>query len=298
LLNGAQRIPSYQRAGVLRQMRRGSNRAAERMRGGLDAVCHAELIWAAVMTDADSHQNLPQARLATFATTHWSQVLAAGRLESPEAPAALAELCRIYWYPLYAYVRRHGHAPHDAQDLTQEFFARLLARRDLTSVSPDKGRFRSFLLAAMNHFLVNEWKRARRLKRGGGKPLFSLDDSTAEVRYAAEPRHELTADRIYERRWAMTLLEQTLASLKVQQDAVGKGALFARLEVYLVAPDNGPAYALLGRDLGMSEDAVKMAVSRLRRRYREVLRAQIAQTVASPAEVDAELRHLLSVLSS
>ncbi|HET6250851.1 MAG TPA: sigma-70 family RNA polymerase sigma factor [Tepidisphaeraceae bacterium] len=238
----------------------------------------------------------PESRGREFLTTHWSLVLVAGAQGSSRAAEALAELCGVYWYPLYAYVRRHGSSPHDAQDLTQEFFAELLRRSDLAGVGREKGRFRSFLLASMKHFLANERKKANRLKRGGGKVILSIDPISAEDRYAREPSYDLTPEQLFERRWAMTLLEQTIERLRQEFVKAGKGRLFERLKVFLTGDENGPRYADVGAELGLTEAAVKMAVSRLRRRYREILRSQIDETVASAQDVEDEIRHLFTSL--
>jgi RNA polymerase sigma-70 factor (ECF subfamily) len=207
-------------------------------------------------------------------------------------------LCRTYWYPLYTFVRRQGHDPHCAQDLTQEFFARLLTKDYLAGVKREKGRFRSFLLATLKHFLADEWDRSRRIKRGGGKTPISLDDTTAEARYGLEPSHDLSPDRMYERRWATTLLEQVLSRLETQFTAAGNGPLFDALQEYLAKEAKATPYAETAAKLGMTEGAVRVAVHRLRQRYREILRAEIAHTVADPAQIDDELRHLFCALSS
>ena len=233
-----------------------------------------------------------------FATTHWSVVLSAQRHDSTRAQAALSVLCQAYWYPLYAFVRRQGHGPEDAQDLTQEFFARLLARNYLADVQREKGRFRSFLLAALKHFLANEWDRARAAKRGGGQLLVSLDDSEAENRYRLEPADAMSADKIFERRWALTLLEQVLRRLRDDYAAGGKVVMFEELKPSLVGSSQSAPYAELAGRLKMSEGAVKVAVHRLRQRYRELLREEIAQTVAVPGEVEDEIRHIITILSS
>jgi RNA polymerase sigma-70 factor (ECF subfamily) len=230
-----------------------------------------------------------------FATTRWSVVLAAGG-SAPDASEALAALCRAYWYPLYVFVRRQGHAPHDAQDLTQEFFARLLEKDWLRAVERERGRFRSFLLAAMKHFLANEWDRAHRLKRGGGQAVISLDAESAENRYALEPADHMTADRIFERRWALTLLEQVLARLRKEFVAAGRGALFDELKTALTG-EKIP-YAEIAARLHSNEGAVRVAVHRLRLRYRDLVRAEIAETVASEDEIDAEVQHLFAALAA
>lgn len=232
-----------------------------------------------------------------FVTTHWSVVLAAGRKSSPQALEALGRLCQTYWYPVYAYLRREGCSPHDAQDLTQEFFARFIARDYLADVRPERGRFRSFLLAALKHFLANERDRLRARKRGGGRPLLPLDARDAETRFALEPADLASPDRLYERRWALTVLEGVLGRLKQEYAQAGKAHLFEALKGALAAGRGGLPYAEVARRLGSTEEAVKVAVHRLRKRYRELLRAEIAQTVAGPKEVEDEIRHLLAVLS-
>jgi RNA polymerase sigma factor (sigma-70 family) len=232
-----------------------------------------------------------------FATTRWSVVLTAQRDDSTRAFEALSSLCRAYWYPLYAFVRRKGHPPQDAQDLTQEFFARLLEKNWLADVSRERGRFRSFLLAAMKHFLANEWDKARAQKRGGGQAFITLDAASAETRYALEPADNATPERIFERRWAMTLLDQVLARLRDEFSSAGKGELFEGLKATLTGGRNSQPYAELGAQLGLSEGAVKVAVHRLRLRYRELLREEISNTVGSEADVEEELRHLFAVLS-
>jgi RNA polymerase sigma-70 factor (ECF subfamily) len=238
----------------------------------------------------------PPTAAAEFLSTHWSLVLAAGDDTSPRATEALEQLCRAYWYPLYAYVRRRNFSAHEAQDLTQEFFARLLRNRELPKAGPEKGRFRFFLLLRLKHFLINEWERLRAEKRGGGRSALSLDELTAEQRYALEPSDSMTPDRIFERRWAITLLENVLRRLREEWHAAGKEIHFETLKVFLSAESWLPAHAEIGARLGLSEGAVKVAVHRLRERYRALIRDEIAQTVASPAEVDDELRHLLDVL--
>jgi len=225
-------------------------------------------------------------------------VLAAAGRTSRDAQAALAKLCETYWYPLYAFVRRQGSDPHAAQDLTQAFFARLLEKDYLDSVDPSRGKFRSFLLACLKHFLSNERDRERAIKRGGGKAPISIDAAAAEDRYAHEPVDRLTPERFFERRWAMTLLDETLAALQAEHVAKGRGDLFDRLKVYLTGAPDAAAYSAVATELGMTEAAVKKAVQRLRGRYRELLREQIAQTVATPAEVDEEVRELFAALAN
>ncbi len=232
-----------------------------------------------------------------FLTTRWTIIRAAAGGNAQAARDALEHLCRVYWYPLYAFVRRQGHAPADAQDLTQSFFARLLEKRDLAGVDPAKGRFRSFLLAAMKHFLANEWDKVRAQKRGGGRENFtSLDADAAESRYHLEAADHRSADRVFERNWALALLDEVLGRLRDEHEAAGKLSLFEALKPALTG-DGSDAYADLGSRLGLSEGAVKVAVHRLRRRYRDLLRAEIASTVADEAEVEEEIRHLFTVLS-
>jgi RNA polymerase sigma-70 factor (ECF subfamily) len=232
-----------------------------------------------------------------FATTHWSVVLAAAGSETARAAAALEKLCRIYWYPLYAYVRRQGHEVHEAKDLTQAFFARLLEKDYVGRASRERGRFRSYLLTALNHFLVDDWKRANRQIRGGGRQILSLDEQIAEERYQHEPVDLMSPEKIYERRWAMTLLDHVLAQLEKEFADLGNAALFTQLQVFLLGDQMAPAYKEVAARLGLTEGAVKAAVYRLRRRYRELLREEIAQTVTTVDEVDGELRHLFAVLS-
>jgi len=227
-----------------------------------------------------------------FAATRWTVVLAAGQAPSPQAGRALEELCRTYWYPLYAYVRRRGYEVHEAEDLTQEFFARLLAKNYLGDVDREKGKFRSFLLASLKHFLANEWDRARAARRGGGASHLSLDTQTAETRYRSEPADDLSPDRLLDRQWALALLDQVLGRLQAEFVEDGKGKLFDHLKVFLTEGKGATSYAEIAAKLGMTEGAAKVAVHRLRRRYRELLREQISQTVATPAEIDDEIRHL------
>lgn len=231
-----------------------------------------------------------------FATTHWSVVQLAARHDTTRAQQALSELCSTSWYPLYAFVRRQGISPHDAQDLTQEFFARFLAGNYLNDVSPDKGRFRSFLLACLKHFLANEWQRAHAAKRGGGARTISFDETAAEERYRLEPVDEQSADKLFDRRWAMTLLDSVLAEMGAEFVREGKEAQFEKLKPTLGGSRETQPYAQLAAELSMSEGAVKVAVHRFRQRYRELLRERIAATVATRSDVDSEIRHLFSVL--
>jgi len=231
-----------------------------------------------------------------FVTTHWSVVLAAKGKASPDSAAALETLCRGYWYPLYAFVRRQGHPPCDAEDLTQEFFARLLAKDYLAAAAPEKGRFRTFLRVALKHFLANEWDRARRLKRGGGHTPLSLDTAMAEDRYQTERVEGLPPDRLYERRWALALLEQTLGRLRAEHASAGKTAEFECLKAVLMADRGAIDYAEVAKHLGGNEGAARVAVHRLRKRFREIYREEISQTLADGEDLDAELRHLAAAL--
>ena len=228
-----------------------------------------------------------------FPTTLWTVVLHAGRDEPAQAQAALAQLCQAYWYPLYSFVRRRGYSPHDAQDLTQAFFAQLLEKRGLERVDPELGRFRTFLLASLKNFLANDWDRAHARKRGGGQTIVSLDEESAESRYQLEPSHDMTPERHFERQWAMTLLDQVLDALRDEYHAEGKGDLFEELKAVLIGQPE--AYADMAARLRRSEGAIKVAVHRLRHRYRELMRARIAETVGE-GDVEDELRHLLAVL--
>ena len=231
-----------------------------------------------------------------FATTHWSVVLAANQSNSPHADEALGVLCRAYWHPLYAFIRRRGYEEHQAKDLTQEFFARLLGKNYLRAVDRKKGKFRSFLLAALEHFLANEWRDAHAQKRGGGVTFISMDDS-GERQYLQVPASGLSPVQIFERQWAITLLEQVLARLRDEFGIAGKAALFAELKIFLTGEKRPVSYAELAMRLQMTEAAIKMAVSRMRQRYGELLRAEIANTVTTPEEVEEELRALFAVLS-
>jgi RNA polymerase sigma-70 factor (ECF subfamily) len=236
-------------------------------------------------------------RRATFLTTHWSVVSSAGDATAPESQQALETLCRTYWYPLYAYVRRRGYSPEDAQDLTQEFFARLLARNWVGDADPHKGRFRTFLLTAMSHFLADEWDRLKAQKRGGGQRVLPLEVETAETRFQLEPPDPLTPEKIYERRWAETLLETVFERLRRDYEAEGKAALFIELKGCLTQARAALPYTELAARLKLSEGALRVAVHRLRQRYRELLRAEIAHTVADAGEVEEELRYLFRVLT-
>jgi RNA polymerase sigma-70 factor (ECF subfamily) len=236
-------------------------------------------------------------RAASFATTQWSLVLLARERASPQADEALARLCRAYWYPLYAYIRRQVPTAEQAEDLTQEFFTRLLEKEFLRSVDRTRGRFRAFLLACCKHFLANERDRARAAKRGGGCSILSLDFQSAAERYRLEPADTLTPERLFERRWALTLLDQTLERLGQEYSRAGKGELFERLKATLVGAPGKVSHAAVAEAVGMTEVAVKKAAERLRKRYRAILRELIAATVEGPAEIDDEIQTLFAVLS-
>jgi RNA polymerase sigma factor (sigma-70 family) len=232
-----------------------------------------------------------------FVTTHWSVVLTAGRLnDTTRVHAALENLCQTYWPPLYAYVRRRGYSSEDAQDLTQAFFARLLERNAVAAVAPEKGRFRSFLLASLNHFLSDEWDKVRAQKRGGGK-VISIDLQSAETQLGEIPVENFTPEKAFEHRWAITLLEQVYQRLGAEYRSQGKGALFDTLRATLAGASNAAPYAELAKQLDLSEGAVKVAVHRLRQRYRTLLRETIADTVSTPEEVEDELRYLFRTLA-
>lgn len=227
---------------------------------------------------------------ARFNTTRWTLVLRARESDA----GALEALCQSYWYPLYAFVRRGGHSVHDAQDLVQEFFSRLLEKHWLEGLDREKGRFRTFLMMAMKRFLANEWKGARRLKRGGGVPALSLDWDTAEDRYAAEPVEMPDEASVFDRRWALTLLERTLSRLEREQSSPG---FFDALKPAIALGRGEFDCAAAAARLGMSEGALRVAVHRLRKRYREIFREEIAETVASPADVEGEIHYLVEVLA-
>jgi len=233
-----------------------------------------------------------------FATTHWSIVLKAADPAAPGSAEALQTLCATYWYPLYAFVRRQGHSADEAEDLTQAFFARVLEKHYLADVGPEKGKFRSFLLVCIKRFLANEWDRKTAQKRGGGKKLISIDLGDAEERYRLEPSHEVTAEKIFERRWALLVLERALAKLADEMKSLGKSRLFDALKVYLAAEATAPPHAQTAKALGMSEGAVKVAVHRLRERYRAILRQEIAGTLDDPARVEEEIACLFAALSA
>jgi RNA polymerase sigma-70 factor (ECF subfamily) len=241
----------------------------------------------------------PEASTASrqwFATTHWSVVMQAGTSDSPRALEALERLCRAYWLPLYSYVRRRGYGSHDAQDLTQDFFVRLLRTNSFAGVSREKGKFRSFLLAALNHFLSNERDRERAEKRGGGQAIISIEENEAEQRYLQGADLDPEPEKAFDRRWALTVLEQALARLQEEYLASGRAEIFQHLRVYLSSEASPGDYDTLAPRLGMSASAMAVAVHRLRQRYRECIRLELAQTVASPQDLEEEMKYLFSVL--
>ena len=235
------------------------------------------------------------AQKAGFTSTHWSVVLAAGQDTSAEKSEALERLCRTYWYPLYAFVRRRGYPQHEAQDLTQSFFERLLDKQYLRAVDRKKGKFRSFLLASLEHFLANEWRRSQAQKRGGNMSFISLDEDSAERHYLQVPGG-LSPEQLFEQQWATALLEHVLVILRAEFAAEGKGELFEQLKVYLTGEKQG-VYAEMAARLKTTEAGIKMAVSRLRHRYGALLREEIANTVARPEDIEEELRALFAALT-
>ena len=232
-----------------------------------------------------------------FCTTHWSVVLRAGRESGPESQAALEQLCQAYWFPIYAYVRRHVADPENAKDLTQEFFARLLARNLVSQADPQRGKFRAYVLTLLKHFLANQWERERALKRGGNQAPISLDALSAEERYALEPAESFPPDQIFDRKWAEATLERVQAQLRRDYEAAGMGNRYAQLKVFLLHGHVPKSYAGVAAELGLTEAAVKSAIFTLRKRFAETFRHEIAQTVDSPEEVEGEIRHLLAALA-
>lgn len=234
---------------------------------------------------------------SAFLTTHWSVVLAAAGSDSNEALAALQILCETYWYPLYAFVRRNGFDAADAEDLIQEFLSGLLCAGSFPDVDRSRGRFRAFLLASLKHFLANEHDRRKALKRGGGKPAVSIDQAVAEGWYRLEPTDSASPDQLFERRWALTLLDRVYRTLRQEYVHASRESLFESLKGALAGVRETESAAAIGRRLGMTEGAVRVAAHRLRQRYRELLRDEISQTVGSQDEVDAEIRHLFNVFA-
>lgn len=233
-----------------------------------------------------------------FATTHWTVVLAAGKCYSPQADHALEQLCRTYWYPLYAYVRRRGVSKEDAEDLTQSFFARFLAKNYLDGLAVERGRFRAFLLASLKHFLINEWKKSQRLKRGGGETVLSLDWQTADTKFQVAATNEPSPDKAFDREWALALLSRVIGRLHHECIAEGKGRLFEQLKVFLTIGKGESAQADVARSLGMEESSMRVAIHRLRKRYRQLLRDEIASTLSDAAMVDEEMRALFGAFGT
>ena len=240
----------------------------------------------------------PDHRAEAFSTTHWSVVLEAGAGTSAESAAALERLCQTYWYPLYVFVRRKGYSSHDAQDLTQEFFARLLEHKYVALADQSRGKFRTFLIRSLEHFLINEWAKGQAAKRGGRQQVISWDEEEVENRYLAERTDGEAPDKLFEKRWAMRLLALVMTQLQQEFSEPDKRELFEGLKNSIWGDNASVSYEEIGAKLGMTEGAVKIAAYRMRQRYRELLRAEVACTVASPAEVDEELKYLASVLRS
>lgn len=241
------------------------------------------------------HQSDPSR--SVFATTHWSVVLTARDGDASKALTALGDLCRAYWRPVYAYIRRDGNGPADAQDLTQEFFSRFIEKEWIRRLKHQSGKFRSFLLTFLKHFLSDERERAGAQKRGGGKIIISLDELQSEENHALEPAESLTADQIFERRWAQNLMDRTVVQLRQEYIESGKRDLFDQLKDFQPNEPGLQSHAAVGIRFGLSESAVKSAAHRLRLRHRAILRQEIARTLSSSDEVDEEIRHLIQVLS-
>jgi RNA polymerase sigma-70 factor (ECF subfamily) len=233
----------------------------------------------------------------TFPTTQWTDVLAAGRTDSPQAAHALERLCQAYWYPLYAFIRRWGHDPHTAQDLTQDFFAHLFEQDALEGLRQERGRFRSFLLAGLTNLLRNDWDKRRTQKRGGGRMIISFDQAAPEDLYRAEPVDQLSPERLFERRWALQLIERVLHRLAGEHSGPAERQFFQVARPYLTQEVDAAIRARLAQELDMTEGAFKVALHRFRRQFGELLRREVAHTVASPDDVEAEIRHLLEVLT-
>jgi len=232
-----------------------------------------------------------------FATTHWTVVLAAGKRSTPQADSALEQLCCSYWFPLYAYVRRRGYSKEDAEDLTQAFFARFLARNYLAGLSAERGRFRAFLLASLKHFLINDWKKSQRQKRGGGEINLSLDWQTADTKFQVAATNEPSPDKAFDREWALVLLAKVIGRLQTECEVDGKAKLFEQLKIFLTAGKDELAQSKAAKSLGVEEGAMRVAIHRLRKRYRQLLRDEIAQTLTDAADVDEEMRALFGAFS-
>jgi RNA polymerase sigma-70 factor (ECF subfamily) len=249
------------------------------------------------MTEEPFNQDSQEAWARRFTTTHWSVVLAAGDGTSPQTQQALTRLCQAYWFPIYAFIRKRGYSPEQAQDLTQGFFAGFLEKGYVAKAAPDRGRFRCFLMTSVENFLRNENERARAQKRGGGHSLISLDEQDAEQRYLCVPATETDPAKTFEQRWAATLLNTVLARLQGEFEASGRRELFEALQAHLWGDSDSVPYPQLAEQFGLSLPNVKMTAHRLRLRYRELLREEIAHTVALPSQIDDEIRHLMKVVS-
>lgn len=245
---------------------------------------------------AASKQNQGEEGPSDFRTTHWSIVLAAAQPDSVKVQSALSDLCQTYWYPLYAFIRRQGRNPQEAEDLTQEFLTRLLTKHGLASVRREHGRFRSFLLASMKNFLANDWDRNHALKRGGDCTIISWEEQSGEERYLREPRHEVTPEKLFEQSWALTVIDSVMEQLRKEYADTGKNQVFEAIQSYLEG-EGLDTYAAIAAELNMTEGAVKMAVLRLRENFRYRLRSEIAKTVAHVDEIEEELSHLFACLS-
>jgi RNA polymerase sigma-70 factor (ECF subfamily) len=250
------------------------------------------------MATSDNEPNPGMPKREWFVTTSWTNLMLARQEGTPEAGEALERLCAAYWYPLYAYVRRSGHSAEDAEDLTQAFFTQILEKNYLGAADRRKGKFRSFLLAALNHFLCNEWDYRKAAKRGGGKPMVSLDEKTPEDRYLLEPSTDVSPETIFENRWAHTVLDQARRKMREEYAAPKKQRQFELLQSYLIE-DAGPAgYADVAGELGMNPNSVAVTVHRMRQRFGELVREEVGRTVARPEEVDSEMRHLCDVVGA
>ena len=243
------------------------------------------------MTSEHSSQD-DGGRADIFATTHWTVVLAAGKSSTPQSAHALEELCRAYWFPLYVYVRRRGYSKADGEDLTQAFFARLLDKNDFANVRSGRGRFRAFLLASLKHFLANEWDKSQRRKRGGGSVHLSLDWQTADTKFQVAAINQPGPEQAFDREWAVTLLAKVIARLQAENEANGRGKQFAQLKMFLTAGQGESSYQNAANNLDMDQTAVRVAVHRLRKRYRQLLHDEISQTLSNPADLDDEMRSL------
>jgi RNA polymerase sigma factor (sigma-70 family) len=246
----------------------------------------------APLTDPGSCQS------AQFATTRWTLVLTAARREGSRSQEALASLCRTYWFPLYAYLRRRGHQREQAEDLTQAFFAHLLEKQGLSRANPEKCRFRSFLLVSLKNFVADDWRRAQARKRGGGKTVLPLEMGQAETRYTLEPGDDLTAEMLFERSWALTVVGRALEKLKSEYLRAERGRLFAVLKGHLTMEADASPYAEMAVELGMTEGAVRVAVHRMRQRLRDLVRAEVADTVTTAGQLEEEIRDLFKALSN